>query len=150
MKYLVHRSNGVMVRVQNLLPTERHIEITDAQAEELISKLNDGYQAIVKDGLITYEYSYLNKRKEIVEERNKILTFLDIPYSLPDYRANVLTQEQADDLDELRERLRNAPQHYNDSLEKESWQFRWVPEYTSGKNTEKYQLKRLDFVKWKM
>lgn len=151
MKYLYYNKHNVAFKVteDNSYSGLKYIIITSDQETEFNLKKNT-HACIVKGGVLTYIFDTIKKRERISEERNLIISETDNPYSLPDYKTNVLSLEQREDLDELRKRLRDAPQHYDLSDDKENWTLRWVDEYTSGKNTDNYQIKRLDFIDWKM
>lgn len=148
MKYAILSKSGVVLKFYNYkVKSNNVVEVTEEQYQE-INNLPVYYRAIYKDGSFSFYFIESIKRDCIVAERNAIIQKTDTPYSFPDYQESTLTTEQVSELKELRDRLRKAPQHYDACVDKENWQFRWVDEYTSGKNTNNYQLKSLTFIKW--
>ncbi len=123
---------------------------TKALSDEQVDKFlnNKNYSYFIIDDIFVEKLIISKKRLDIVVERDECLQNL-LPYFDIWYQEKLLlTTEQIEDIKELYYRLLDAPQHYDSSEDKEAWCFNFVDEYTSGKNTNKYQIKKLDFIKW--
>lgn len=152
--YLVYSMSGYYIDIKHNIEGVLHpfIEINEKTFDEVIKARSDGLIVKVVNDSINYLINENKKRERIVSDRDNILDSV-IPYANSDWYRNKnlpdATAEQLNDLEELYNRLLDMPQHYDLSDDKQSWDYRWVDEYTSGKNTNNYQLKRLDFIKWK-
>lgn len=153
MFYLEYSMSGVYVNIhlsEKSITDKKHgfIIVDLATRNSVVNAIKKGLTVKVVDSEVKYGINFDNKRIDIVKERDsyseKVLPFLDTWYQ----EKHELTLEQIDDVKELYYRLCDAPQHYDVSDDKESWSMKFVEEYTSGKNTNNYQLKKLNFVKW--
>ena len=149
MKYLYHKNNGSFLMIKNINDNSiyPHIEISEEQEQEILLAKKSG--KVIK--VINNEYQIfineVNKRTKLVKERNNYLLQTDA-YMFEDVRTEKsLTAEDIEDLLEYRLRLREMPNHYDVSNDKQNWSYVFVDVYTSGKNTNSYQLFKPEFIK---
>lgn len=153
MNYLIYSMSGYYIDIRQDVDGVKHpfIEIDEKTTGEIVKALSKGLTVKVINGEVNYLINENKKRDNIVSERDRILSYV-IPYTTCEwYREKELpniTTEELEDLKELYYRLLDMPQHYDNSVDKQNWSWKWVDEYTSGKNTNNYQLKILPFIKW--
>lgn len=151
MKYLYYKKNGTMLFIKNNNDNTNYnyIEINKEQEQEVFSWLSDNKTNLVKvlNGSLCFLINELSKRSDIVRERDNLIIQTDA-YMFEDVRTEKnLTAENIEDLLEYRLRLRNMPNHYDSSTDKQTWSYVFVEVYTSGKNTNSYQLFKPEFIK---
>lgn len=148
--YLYYTKGGSFLDIKksNTNTDYKCIEITDEEKENIIKTLkDDSKQVKVYNDVITIIDNEYFKRKTIVDFKNKELSntdFLMFKDAQIDYQ---LTSENIEDLEEYRTRLRFIDDHYDNSEDKQNWKYVFVDAYTSGKNTNKYQLLKPSFLK---
>lgn len=149
MKYINYNTEGKIFSISEQKGLGLSIEVQDSEIYTIKQYLRDPkLNVIVKDGSLVYSESLHFKRKKIVDFKNKKLKESD--FLISDMKAREylnLTNEDLDDLNEYRDRLRQLDDHFDNSKDKESWSFVFVDTYTSGKNTNKYQIVKPHFIK---
>lgn len=152
--YITYTNEGSFVNLHNTTEdiTRQYIEITDEQVLSVFKAISEKKVIKVIDGVLTISENMNLKRSEIVLERDVILESV-LPYVNSSwYREdNIegLNAEIESEIRELYQRLCDMPTHFDNSEDKQNWSYKWVDEYTSGKNTNSYQIKRLSYIKWK-
>lgn len=149
MSYLYY-NKGVMVFIKNdnAYQDLDCIEISKEKEIEILNKKNNGYFVKVLNNEVVFIKDFSIKRKDIVNFKNQKLSETD--YLVSDQGARdylELTTDDINDLNEYRDRLRRMDDHFDDSDDKDSWEYVFVDVYTSGKNTNSYQLVKPSFVK---
>ena len=150
MKYLYHRTDGVflMIKDTNESTNYPHVEITDSEAENILLAKDAGKIIKVIDGKYLILVNEITKRQKIVKERNELLIVVERFIDRPTYTNKLgLTIEDLEDAKEYYIRLLDMPQHFDTSDDKQNWQYVFIDVYTSGKNTNNYQLFKPSFVK---
>lgn len=150
MKYIVLSKSGTVVKVYDCeVMSDKVVTITDEEYKEKVLSVPDFHKTRWKNGDFYHHFIPALKRESMSEERDSYIQTIKPVMENVWYQEKLnLTSEQLEDLKELYFRLLDAPQHYDVSDNQVEWTFNWVDEYTSGKNTDNYQLKRLDFIKW--
>lgn len=148
--YLIHSNIGHFVDLTTEIKGSQFpsLEITEEQYDNTIEALSQGLVVRVVDGEILYLVNEVKKRADIVEERNKLIDVAGRFIDRPTYTDDLgLTTDDLDNVAEYYKRLRDMPQHYDESTDKQNWSYTFVDVYTSGKNSNKYQLFKPSFVK---
>lgn len=149
MSYLYY-TKGVMLFIKNDNKCEDFscIEISKEQEKEILNKKNNGYFVKVINNEVVFIEDLAIKREKIVNERNKLIDVAGRYIDRPTYTNKLgLTSEDLEDAEEYYNRLLDMPQHFDSSDDKQAWDFVFVESYTSGKNTNKYQLFKPAFIK---
>lgn len=149
--YLYYKEDGMIAGISDVKLREpfryNHIEITLEQ-HRIIRNKKDTEIVYVIDGEIVLRQNIKSKREQLVEERDELLNEMSHYRNDPKYQAKLgLTSEDLEDLDEYWERLLDMPQHFDASDNQYDWCYKFVDVYTSGKNTNTYQLFRPKFIK---
>lgn len=147
--YLRHSKSGSFIILTAIKPNDSlFLELTDKQHEE-VKAANAAHEIIkVIDGNIHYFKNEGLERAKMVAERNELLEIAGRFVDRPTYfEALGLSNDDIEDAKEYYIRLLAMPQHYDNSEDKQGWFYEFVEIYTSGKNTNSYQLMKPSFVK---
>lgn len=149
--YLYYKKSGFMAAIKETnISQGDFIEITEKQVSDILNWQIEDSTNIIKviDGEIKFIINETNKRQKIVQERNELLAIAERFVDRPTYTSKLgLTTEDLEDAEEYYIRLLDMPQHFDASDDKQNWKYVFVDVYTSGKNTDKYQLFKPSFVK---
>lgn len=150
MKYIEYLNTGVVIDIRT--KKEEAVfntkEVSDNESLEVMEHMTSGNIVNVINNKIIFHVNEYKKRDEIVEERNALLKIAENFIDKPTYFKHLgLSVDDINDAKEYYFRLLDMPQSYDNSDDKQSWDFIFVDKYTSGKNSDTYQILKPEFIK---
>lgn len=148
MYYLEFTDAGSYTALKSSNKTSLNImEITVEQKEKVLKALAEKKDIKVIDGKIIFEINEGVKRFKIEQETKVLLEEAGRYIDKPTLHTKLnLTSDDVAKLQEYYYRLIDILDHYDASKDKKGWSYVFVDSYTSGKNSNKYQLLKPEFI----